>query len=90
MYLKPPIVYTYFVVFPNVCIYWWNGTYLQKILTDIIIHYEIKYETLNILFIDEFQYHYEGNSEENYLKVPSSMTFGGSYERERNKCCVHY
>jgi hypothetical protein len=38
----------------------------------------------NILFIDEGQYHSKDNSKENCLKLLSSWTFDGSYERDRN------
>jgi hypothetical protein len=53
-------------------------------LKDVFIQYGDIYEKSNILFIDEGQYHSKVNNEENYLKMTSSWTFDGSYERDKN------
>jgi hypothetical protein len=57
----------------------------KKQLKDVFIQYGDKYKKLNMLLIGEGQYHnLEDNSEENYLKMPSSWTFDGSDEKYRN------
>jgi hypothetical protein len=56
----------------------------KKQLKDVFIQYGDRYEKSNILFIDEGQYHLEDNNKENCLKMPSSWTFDGSDERDRN------
>ena len=51
---------------------------------DVLIQYGHRYESSNILFINEGQYNSKDNNDDNYLKIPSSWTFDGSYERDIN------
>jgi hypothetical protein len=79
-----PTMHTYFVPFTNVCIYWGVLHIYKKLLEDVFIQYEHRYKKSNILFIDEGQYHSKDNNNDNCFKFPSSWTFDGSYERDRN------